>query len=238
VSAPVGSGGPAGLGLAVDGLEAGWDRSSVVHGAHLRVEPGEVVAVLGGNGSGKSSLLWAIAGLLPRRSGSVRLDGRRVDGLPAERRAALGLRLLAQSRPVFPSLTVRENLDVVELGVGRPDPAAVRARRAELLERFPTLSERLEEPAAGLSGGQRQLLAVVRLLSAGPRVLLLDEPSAGLAPGLAARCGEEISAVAAAGAAVVLVEQNAALARRLAHRVLWMRDGRPVEEETAVERTP
>ena len=234
----MGGGGAGGAGLAVDGLEAGWDRTSVVRGADLRVEPGEMVAVLGGNGSGKSSLLWAVAGLLPRRAGAVHLDGRRLDGLPAERRAALGLRLLPQSRPVFASLTVRENLEVVELGVGRRDLTAVRARRGELLSRFPTLAERLDEPAAGLSGGQRQLLAVVRVLSALPRVLLLDEPSAGLAPALAAGCGEELRAAAAAGAAVVLVEQNSALARRLAGRVLWMRDGRPVAEEAAVERTP
>ena len=224
--------------LAVRGLEAGWEASSVVRAADLRVEPGEVVAVLGGNGSGKSSLLWAVAGLLPRRSGSVHLGGRRVDGLPAERRVALGLRLLPQARRIFPSLTVRENLQVVELGLGRPDLAAVRARRARLLERFPALAERLEEPAAGLSGGQQQLLAIVRVLSTAPRVLLLDEPSAGLAPAALTACAAEVSATAAAGAAVVLVEQNTTLARQLASRVLWMRDGRPVAEDRHLEARP
>ena len=217
--------------LAVQGLEAGWEAASVVRGADLGVEAGEVVAVLGANGSGKSSLLWAVAGLLPRRAGSVHLEGRRVDGLPAERRAALGLRLLPQARRIFASLTVRENLEVVELGLGRPDLAAVRARRAGLLERFPALAGRLDEPAAGLSSGQQQLLAIVRVLSTLPRVLLLDEPSAGLAPAVTAACVAEVAATAATGVAVVLVEQNTTLARQLASRVLWMRDGRPVSEE-------
>lgn len=210
----------------------------MVRGASLRVEPGQILAVLGGNGSGKSSLLWAVAGLLPCRAGAVHVDGRRVDRLPAERRAALGVRLLPQSRRVFASLTVRQNLEVVELGVGRPDVAAVRARRAGLLERFPALAARLDEPAAALSGGQQQLLAVVRVLSSLPRVLLLDEPSAGLAPALAAWCGQEVTRVAAAGAAVVLVEQNTTLARGLASRVLRMRGGRPVPEEARVEAGP
>ena len=212
--------------LEVRGLEAGWDRTSVVRGADLSVAPGEIVAVLGGNGSGKSSLLWAIAGLLPARAGRVWVEGRRVDGLPAERRAALGLGLLPQARRVLPTLTVGENLEMVELGVGRRDLAAVRARRREWLERFPALGARIDRPAASLSGGQQQLLAIGRAVSAGPRVLLLDEPSAGLSPGAAAECGAAFVELAAAGVAVVLVEQNVDLARRLATRVVTMGDGK------------
>jgi len=211
--------------LQVRGLEAGWDRTSVVRGADLEVAAGEMVAVLGANGSGKSSLLWAVAGLLPARAGRVSVDGRRLDGLSAERRAALGLGLLPQARRVFPTLTVGENLEVVELGVGRRELAAVRARRRDWLDRFPALASRLDEPAASLSGGQQQLLAIGRAVSVRPRVLLLDEPSAGLSPGAAAECGTAFVELATSGVAVVLVEQNVDLARRLATRVVTMQDG-------------
>ncbi len=212
--------------LTVRGLHAGWGPAMVVRGAHLDVAAGEVVGVLGGNGSGKSSLLLAVAGILRARAGDVELDGRPLGRLSAERRARLGLRLLPQARRVFPSLTVRENLEAVELGVPADQLDGVRDRRASWLERFPPLAARLDEPAAGLSGGQQQLLAIGRVLSAGPRVLLADEPSAGLSPALADACGDALVELAAAGAAVVLVEQNVALARRLATRVLRMHDGR------------
>jgi branched-chain amino acid transport system ATP-binding protein len=212
--------------LEVTGLEAGWGRAPVVRDADLRVDGGEIVAVLGGNGSGKSSLLWAVAGLLPARAGRVTLDGRSLDGLAAERRVALGLTLLAQSRRVFPTLTVGENLEVVELGVSRNDVSAVRSRRREWLERFPQLGARLGQPAAALSGGQQQLLAIGRAVSTMPRVLLLDEPSAGLASGAARQCADVFASVAAGGTAVVLVEQDVELARRLATRVVLMDDGR------------
>jgi ABC-type branched-subunit amino acid transport system ATPase component len=197
-----------------------------VRGADLHVAAGELVAVLGGNGTGKSTLLWAIAGLLRPRAGRVTLDGRDVTGLPAARRAALGLRLLPQSRRVFPSLTVRENLEAPDLAVGRPARDAMRARREAWLDRFPALAARLDEPAAGLSGGEQQLVAIGRVVSTGPRVVLLDEPSAGLAPAAAEACAQVFAELAASGVAVVLVEQNVDLARRLASRVVVVRDGR------------
>jgi branched-chain amino acid transport system ATP-binding protein len=212
--------------LSVHRLEAGWDRTSVVRSADLEVEAGELLAVLGGNGTGKSTLLWAIAGLLRPRAGRVELDGQEVTGLPAARLAARGLRLLPQSRRVFPSLTVRENLEAPDLAVGRPDGAAMHARRQEWLARFPVLARRLEEPAAALSGGEQQLLAIGRVVSTGPRVVLLDEPSAGLAPAAAADCGQVFVDLAATGVAIVMVEQNVDLARRLATRVVTLREGR------------
>ncbi len=212
--------------LAIRGLHAGWGATTVVRGVDLDVAGGEVVAVLGGNGSGKSSLLLAVAGLLRARAGTVEFDGRRLGGMSAERRARLGLRLLPQARRVFPTLTVRENLEMVDLGVPAGQIGDVRARRAAWLERFPALVARLDEPAAGLSGGQQQLLAIGRVLSARPRVLLADEPTAGLSPDIAAACGEAILELTAQGAAVVLVEQNVTVARRLAGRVLRMEDGR------------
>ncbi len=217
-------------GLAVRDLAAGWDATSVVRGADLDVQPGELVALLGGNGSGKSTLLGAVAGLLRPRRGRVRLDGHDVSRLGAERRAALGLRLLAQTRRVFPSLSVRENLEAGALARGRPDLPALRGRLDGWLDRFPELVRSLDLPAATLSGGQQQLVAIGRVVASGPRVLLLDEPSAGLAPGLAARCGAVFAELAAGGVAVVLVEQQVELARHLATRVLVMLDGAPVDE--------
>lgn len=219
----------AGARLVVRGLEAGWERVPVVSNADLDVEGGEIVAVLGGNGSGKSTLLSAVAGLLRPRRGRVVLDGRRVEGLGAEGRAGLGLRLLPQSLRVFPSLTVGENLDVVDLASRPPDAAASRGRRAEWLERFPVLGTRLHQPAASLSGGEQQLLGIGRVLATLPRVLLLDEPFAGLSPGWAEECVRAFSALAAGGTAIVLVEQNVALARCLATRTLVMRDGTLVD---------
>jgi branched-chain amino acid transport system ATP-binding protein len=211
--------------LEVRGLRAGWGGVAVVKGVDLDVGPGEIVAVLGGNGSGKSTLVSAIAGLLRPMGGTVRLDGARVDGLPAARLTALGLRLLPQTRRVFPSLTVRENLEAVELGLGRPDAAGIRQRREQWLERFPSLAAKLDQPAAALSGGEQQLVAIGRVLSTAPRVLLLDEPFAGLSPGAAADCAAEFAAAAAGGAALVLVEQNLTLARTLAQRALRMDHG-------------
>lgn len=208
------------------GLEAGWDRGAVVRGADLEVAAGELVAVLGANGAGKSTLLWSIAGLLAPRAGRVHLDGQDVTGLGAARLAALGLRLLPQSRRVFPSLTVRENLDAPALAVGRPDRAALQARREDWLDRFPVLRARLDQPAAALSGGEQQLVAIGRVVTTAPRVVLLDEPSAGLAPAVAEACGQVFVELAGTGVAVVLVEQNVDLARRLATRVVTMHDGR------------
>ncbi|MFN2606317.1 MAG: ATP-binding cassette domain-containing protein [Acidimicrobiales bacterium] len=213
--------------LSVRGLEAGWERAPVVRGADLDVGAGEVLALLGGNGSGESTLLWALAGLLRARRGRIRVDGRRVDGWGAERRAALGLRLLPQSVRVFPSLTVAENLDVVDLAARPPDPAGSQAVRQGWLDRFPELGSRRDHPAASLSGGEQQLLAIGRVLATLPRVLLLDEPTAGLSAGRTEGCARAIAEVAAAGAAVVLVEQNVEVASRLATRTLHMHDGAP-----------
>ena len=214
--------------LEVRDLVAGWDSAPVVRGADLEVAAGELVAILGGNGSGKSSLLWAIAGLLRPWSGSVSVDGRDVGRWSPERRAAAGLRLLAQTRRVFPSLTVEENLELVDVAVGRPDRRRLQEQRDAWLERFPGLAAKVGRPAAVLSGGEQQLVAIGRVVITEPRVLLLDEPSAGLAGAAAKQCCDLFVELAARGVAIVLVEQDVALARRLASRVLHLRDGRLV----------
>jgi branched-chain amino acid transport system ATP-binding protein len=201
-----------------------------VNGADLDVAPGEIVALLGGNGSGKSTLLWAVAGLLRPRAGTVTVDGRRVDGLGADRLARLGVRLLPQTRRVFPSLTVAENLAVTDLAPGARSDGAVEARREAWLDRFPVLRSKLTDPGASLSGGEQQLLAIGRVVTTRPRVLLLDEPSAGLSTRWAAECAQVFTELAARGTPIVLAEQNVTLARRLASRTLQMRGGRPVPD--------
>ncbi len=218
--------------LVVRALEAGWDRSPIVRDADLDVDRGEIVAVLGGNGSGKSTLLWAIAGLLRPRAGTVVVDGRRVDGLGADRVARLGVRLLPQTRRVFPSLTVAENLTITDLAPGRADNAQTRRaltrRRDQWIERFPVLGNKLTDPASSLSGGEQQLVAIGRVVTTAPAVLLLDEPSAGLSAGWAAECAQVFAELAGQGTTIVLVEQNVALAHQVADRTLRMHLGRPI----------
>ena len=136
------------------------------------------------------------------------------------------MRLLAQTRRVFPSLTVAENLELVDVAVGRPDRDRLRIQRDAWLDRFPAFAVKLDQPAAMLSGGEQQLLAIGRVVITEPRVLLLDEPSAGLARAAANQCGDLFVELAASGVAVVLVEQDVLLARRLSSRVLHLRDGR------------
>jgi branched-chain amino acid transport system ATP-binding protein len=218
--------------LEARGLVAGWDGPPVVRGVDLDIDGGEIVALLGGNGSGKSTLLAAVAGLVHPRAGTVTLDGKRVDRLSTAALAGRGLRLLPQTRRVFPSLTVAENLAVVELTTGAGDRGAVRRRRDAWLERFPALAAKLDQPAASLSGGEQQLVAIGRVLSTDPAVLLLDEPSAGLSPGAVATCLAAFREHAAAGAAVLLVEQNVAAARALATRVVHMDAGALVDERS------
>jgi branched-chain amino acid transport system ATP-binding protein len=207
------------------GLHAGWDASNTIAGLDVTVGPGDRIAVLGGNGSGKSTLLAVLAGLLRPRQGQVWLGEQRVDGLAAHRVARLGLRLLPQTRRVFPAMTVAENLAVAERGVPRHQVAAVRATQARWLARLPQLAASADQPAANLSGGQQQLLALVRILSCAPRVLLLDEPFAGLSTAIAADITKAIGQLADTGTAVVLVEQNEQLAAENADRVLRLRAG-------------
>jgi branched-chain amino acid transport system ATP-binding protein len=205
--------------LTVDGLHVYYGASHVLQGVSLRVGQGEVVALLGRNGSGKTTTLNAIMGFVPARAGSIEIGGMRTVGLPSHRIARLGVGLVPQGRGIFPTLTVRENITLA----ARVGPGGWTLDRA--LTTFPPLARRLHHLGGTLSGGEQQMLALARALLLNPRLLLLDEPSEGLAPLLVAEMGRVIGSLRGEGLSVLLVEQNLALALRLADRVYVMSKG-------------
>jgi branched-chain amino acid transport system ATP-binding protein len=190
--------------LLVENLTAGYGGPPIIWDAGLRAPRGQVTAVVGPNGAGKSTLLKAIAGVIPITGGRVLLDGATVTGLPPERLVRRGISYVPQVANVFPSLMVLENL---EMG-GYMRRSGVKQRAAELCDLFPDLKSALHRPARTLSGGQRTMLAVARGLMSDPAVLLLDEPTAGLAPRFIDAVWDRILAIRALGVAVVIVEQN------------------------------
>ena len=209
--------------LSVEGVVAGYGAADdVLKGVSLEVERGEVVSVIGPNGAGKSTLLKVVAGVLAPTRGQVRLGDTPIAGRPPREISALGVAFVPQERNVFPTLSVRENL---EMG-GYLEPSRVRPRIEALFARFPLLAERRRHAARTLSGGQRQILAMAMALMVEPTVLLLDEPSAGLAPLAAARLFETIEAINRGGVAIVVVEQNALEALAIARRGYILVDGR------------
>ena len=215
--------------LAVRGLRAGHGGVEAVSGIDLDVGSGEVVALLGANGAGKTSTLRAISGLLPVAAGSVLLGDRRLDRLAPHHVVAAGVAHVPEGRRVFVRMTVRENL---ELGA-YTDPAGAGASLRRVLDLLPLLADRQDQPAGTLSGGEQQLLALGRALMSGPRVLLLDEPSTGLAPQAVQAVLEVLAGVAAAGTAVLLVEQDVDAALRLASWAYVMEAGRIVAQGPA-----
>jgi neutral amino acid transport system ATP-binding protein len=209
--------------LEVDELSAAYDDALVLRAVSLRADANEIVAVIGPNGAGKSTLLKAVYGLVSRRGGIVRFAGAEVTGVRADRLTRLGLNFVPQTENVFPSLTVAENLHVSSLVLPR------RARRAaldRLRELFPLLTERAGQRAGTLSGGQRKLVALARALVTAPRLLLLDEPSAGLSPRAMALVFEKLAEIRALGIGIVVVEQNARRALALADRGYVLDGGR------------
>ncbi|HEY0192554.1 MAG TPA: ABC transporter ATP-binding protein [Kofleriaceae bacterium] len=200
--------------LEVTGLDVHYGGVHAVRGVSFAVAPGEIATLVGANGAGKSTTLRAISGLVAASGGSVRFAGEPITGLPAHAIAARGLAHVPEGRGIFANLTVDENL---QLGAYlRRDPAGVARDRDHALGLFPRLRERLAQDAGTLSGGEQQMLAIARALLGRPRLLLLDEPSLGLAPQLVARIFEIIPAIAAEGTTILLVEQNAHLALRVA----------------------
>lgn len=222
-------------GLTLCDLHAGYGGATVLHGVSGHLAPGEVVSLLGRNGAGRSTLLRAIMGLLPLSAGQVVWhDGRTahaLHGQPAFRIARCGIGYVPESRDVFPRLSVRHNLLLGE-PVGRRARPPERWPLEHLLSRFPVLAQRLDTPAGVLSGGEQQMLALARALRGDPDVLLVDEPTEGLAPRLVDEVGALLRELPRQGVTVLLVEQKLTLALEVAHRCWVMGRGRIVFEGT------
>jgi branched-chain amino acid transport system ATP-binding protein len=199
--------------LDVAGLEAGYDDALILRAVDVTASAEQIVAIVGPNGAGKSTLLKAIYGLVRPRAGNVRFDGEDVTGVRPDRLTHRGLNYVPQIDNVFPSLTVAENLDVASLVLPRTERAG---EIDKMLELFPLLAERRRQRAGSLSGGQRKLVAVARALVTRPRLLLLDEPSAGLSPVAIDLVFEKLVEIRSLGIGIVMVEQNARRALALA----------------------
>ena len=208
--------------LEVKGLEVGYGGIRAVKGIDLAVDKGELVCLIGANGAGKTSTLRAICGLLPARAGSVRYDGAEISRVPHHELPGRGLVMVPEGRGIFPQLTVQENLAMGAFT--RTDPG-IAADLERQLATFPRLRERSAQTAGTLSGGEQQMLAIARALMARPRLLLLDEPSMGLAPQLVAKIFAIVREIAALGVTILLVEQNARLALEVANRGYVMESG-------------
>jgi len=204
--------------LRLDGVEAAYGLSRVLHGVTLEAREGEVVSLLGRNGAGKSTTLKAIVGLVDVTAGSVNLDGRDITALPTHEISTLGIGWVPEDRRIFSDLTVEENLLVGSKGGGRWNASRV-------YEYFPKLAQMAGRRGGSLSGGEQQMLTVARTLMGNPRILLLDEPSEGLAPVIVQVLGQQIAALRGEGLTILLSEQNLKFAARLADRAYIIEKG-------------
>ena len=210
--------------LEISGLQAWYGESHVLHGVSFDVRPGEVVCLLGRNGAGKTTTLKSIMGIVGQRTGSVRFDGAELIRRTSDQIARAGLAFCPEERGIFASLNVEENLLLPpQVRPGGLDLAAIFAL-------FPNLKERLRSQGTKLSGGEQQMLAIARILRTGARLLLLDEPTEGLAPVIIQQIGRTIRALKAQGFTILLVEQNFRFASTLADRYYIMEHGRVVEQ--------
>jgi len=219
--------------LSLTDLRAGYDRDlPIVKGVSFTVEEGEAVCILGPNGAGKSTMIKAIAGLVSCFGGQVQLDGTDITGLPSHALVRKGMGFVPQTENIFTRLTILENLQIAAQLL----PRQARAGRIEaMLEMFPDLGSRPRELAGALSGGQRQMLAAARALLNEPRVLMLDEPSAGLSPKLVGQVFDTLRRISDAGVTLVLVEQNVRAALGLTDRALVLVDGRLAHDGPAAD---
>jgi branched-chain amino acid transport system ATP-binding protein len=209
--------------LEVSGLKVSYGGINAVKGVDLEVSAGEMVTLIGANGAGKTTTLKALAGLLRPAEGRIHYNGRDITGHPAFQLVRQGLALVPEGRGIFARLTVKENL---EMGAySRADPAQIAADFDRVYALFPRLAERRSQSAGTLSGGEQQMLAIGRALMSRPRLLLLDEPSMGLAPLMVRRIFETVRAIAAEGVTLLLVEQNAKFALETCHRGYVMESG-------------
>ncbi|MFM7249005.1 MAG: ABC transporter ATP-binding protein [Planctomycetaceae bacterium] len=210
--------------LEVRDLSAGYGPIRALDGVSIEVGEGETVAIIGANGAGKTTLLMAIVGVVPARSGSVAFQGRPITGLPTHVVSRMGIGHAPEGRRIFPRLSVRENLELG--GFTQTDRQALKRDIDEACGMFPVLGERMAQMGGTLSGGEQQMLALARALVGRPKLLLLDEPSLGLAPLIVERIFDVIGSLAKRGISVVLVEQNARAALRLADRGYVLETGR------------
>jgi branched-chain amino acid transport system ATP-binding protein len=219
--------------LEVSNLVAGYGPIRALDGVSLDVEPGELVAIIGANGAGKTTLLMAISGVVRPRAGTIRFGARPLADLPPHEVMRLGIAQAPEGRRIFPRLTVRENLELG--GFTRSDRGQLARDIDEACGLFPVLGQRLGQLGGTLSGGEQQMLAIARALVGRPQLLLLDEPSLGLAPLIVAKVFEVIASLSARGIAVVLVEQNARAALKLASRGWVLETGRVTLTGTGAE---
>ena len=220
--------------LRVQDLHVSYGSIAALQGVNVSVQPGELVAIIGPNGAGKSTLLRTIAGLHPPLHGTVLLQGVSTDGRPPERLVADGVSLVPEGRHIFGSLTVAENIGLGAT-IRRDGKRAVAADVDRMLGLFPVLERRFRQRAGQLSGGEQQMLAIARALMAKPKLLLIDEPSLGLAPLIVAALYDIIAALRADGLTVLVVEQNIQLALRAADRAYVLDTGRIAASGTAAE---
>jgi len=221
--------------LEVSDLHVGYGHVQAVRGVSLRVGEGQIVTLIGPNGAGKSSTLGAVAGLVRPERGSIRLAGREVSGLPSHRAVAEGVVLVPEGRAVLARMTVEENLQVAVEGSPRGEVDRLWEALEEQYRRFPVLGERRRQAAGTLSGGEQQMLAIARGLLARPRILLLDEPSMGLAPLLVRQIFDMVAQIHREGTTILLVEQNARLALELSDHAYVLERGQIAVEGPSKE---
>lgn len=218
--------------LTVEDLHIFYDTIKALKGISLEVKEGEIVTVLGANGAGKSTLLKAVSGLLPIRSGNIKLREEKLNGVPAHEIVEKGISHVPEGRKVFPTLTVEENLNLGAY-IQRKDKGKISEAKERIFRLFPILQERRRQLAGTLSGGEQQMLAIGRGLMSTPQILLLDEPSLGLAPTLLKQVFETIQQINTQGISILLVEQNARKALGIANRGYIFETGRIALEGTA-----
>jgi branched-chain amino acid transport system ATP-binding protein len=220
--------------LKVDGIHTFYGQIEALKGISLHVDKGEIVTLIGANGAGKSTTLRTISGLLAPRSGSIQLLGETISGMPVHKVTAKGVVQVPEGRHIFPRMTVEENLEMGAF-LRTKDPEGVKASMAHAYELFPRLKERRTQKGGTLSGGEQQMLATARGLMADPTLLMLDEPSMGLAPVVVELIFETIEKLNAQGITILLVEQNAAMALQIAHRGYVLETGRVALEGAGKE---
>jgi branched-chain amino acid transport system ATP-binding protein len=219
--------------LEIDNITLLYGRIQALHGISLEVNEGEIVALVGANGAGKSTTMRAVSGLRPIHTGSIRFNGQDITKLRADKRVSLGIGQAPEGRGIFPGMTVLENL---EMGAFiRRDTAAIASDMQRVYSLFPRLAERRKQAGGTLSGGEQQMLAVGRALMSRPKLLLLDEPSMGLAPILIQQIFSIITEINQQGTTILLVEQNAQQALSRAHRAYVLETGRIVKAGTGAE---